>query len=232
MKIGIIGAMEQEVTLLKEHLEDMKEWKEAGVCFYSGKINEHDVVLTQSGIGKVLAGMTTTLLIGHYHVDAVINTGSAGGIGSGLKIGELVISEKLAYFDADVTAFGYSYGQMPQMPLYYEADTKLIEVAKLASEQVDLATHTGLIVTGDTFIHSQEQQDHIKTHFPDCLANEMEGAAIAQVAAQFNVPFVVIRAMSDVGDENASVNFDEFIIEAGKQSGAMVLELLSHLKER
>lgn len=229
MKIGIIGAMEQEVILLKEQLDNRKEWHEAGISFYSGMIGEHDVVVTQSGIGKVLAGLTASLLLSHYKVDCLINTGSAGGIGEGLSIGDLVISEKLAYFDADVTAFGYSYGQMPQMPLYYEANHDLVSAAQKASKQHNLVPHEGLIVSGDTFVHSKEQINQIKEHFPDVLANEMEGAAIAQVAHQYNCPFVVIRAISDVGDENASVNFDEFIIEAGKKSAEMVIHLIKQI---
>ena len=231
MKIGIIGAMEQEVVLLADSLKNKKEWHEAGVSFYSGNIGHHEVVVTQSGIGKVLAGLTATLLISHYEVDCLINTGSAGGIGDGLSIGDVVISEKLAYFDADVTAFGYSYGQMPQMPLYYEADKTLMSVAKEAASSNQLPVHSGLIVSGDTFVHSLEQINHIKEYFPEVVANEMEGAAIAQVAHQYQCPFVVIRAISDVGDENASVNFDEFIIEAGKNSAAMVIDLMEHLKE-
>ncbi len=229
MKIGIIGAMEQEVKILASELTEMKTWEEAGASFYSGKLGKHEVVLTRSGIGKTLAAVTTTLLISHYDVDVVINTGSAGGIGEGLSIGDLVISNKVAYSDVDVTAFGYEYGQMAQMPLYYEADETLVQLAMEASSSAMLNTRVGLIVSGDTFVSSEKQIQEIKEHFPDCLANEMEGAAIAHVAYQYKKPFVVIRAMSDVGDENASVNFDEFIIEAGEKSAKMVLALIAEI---
>ncbi len=223
--------MDQEVEILKNKLEDLKTWEEAGALFFSGTIGQHDVVLTKSGIGKTLAALTTTLLISHYGVDIVINTGSAGGIGEGLAIGDVVISDKVAYFDVDVTAFGYEPGQMAQMPLYYEAHEKLVQAAMEASSNNMLNGRVGLIVSGDTFVHSQKQINDIKTHFPECLANEMEGAAIAHVAHQYGVPFVVIRAMSDVGDENASVNFDEFIIEAGEKSAKMVMALIGEIKE-
>ena len=231
LKIGIIGAMDQEVEILKNKLEDLKTWEEAGALFFSGTIGQHDVVLTKSGIGKTLAALTTTLLISHYGVDIVINTGSAGGIGEGLAIGDVVISDKVAYFDVDVTAFGYEPGQMAQMPLYYEADEKLVQAAMEASSNNMLNGRVGLIVSGDTFVHSQKQILEIKADFPHCLANEMEGAAIAHVAYQYKKPFVIIRAMSDVGDENASVNFDEFIVEAGEKSAKMVLALLGEIKE-
>ena len=231
LKIGIIGAMEQEVIILRDRLEEMKSWEEAGAVFYQGLLGEHEVVVTKSGIGKTLAAVTTTLLISHYHVDIVINTGSAGGIGEGLAIGDVVISDRLAYSDVDVTAFGYEYGQMAQMPLYYQADNRLVEAAMEASSNNMLNGRVGLIVSGDTFVHSQKQINDIKMHFPECLANEMEGAAIAHVAHQYKIPFVVIRAMSDVGDENASVNFDEFIIEAGEKSAKMVIALLGEIKK-
>lgn len=229
MKIGIIGAMSEEIRLLKATITNQVEWEEAGAVFISGQLGNHEVVVVQSGIGKVLAGLTTTLLISHYHVDALINTGSAGGIGEGLAIGDLVISDKLAYHDVDVTAFGYAIGQMAGMPLFYEADPKLIKAAQTASVKSNLNGRTGLIVSGDTFVHSPEQIAVIKEKFPEVLANEMEGAAIAQVAFQYKVPFVVIRAMSDTGDESASVNFDEFILEAGRKSAEMVIELVNEL---
>ena len=231
LKIGIIGAMEQEVIILRDRLEEMKSWEEAGAVFYQGILGEHEVVVTKSGIGKTLAAVTTTLLISHYQVDIVINTGYAGGIGEGLAIGDVVISDRLAYSDVDVTAFGYEYGQMAQMPLYYQADNRLVEAAMEASSNNMLNGRVGLIVSGDTFVHSQKQINDIKMHFPECLANEMEGAAIAHVAHQYKIPFVVIRAMSDVGDENASVNFDEFIIEAGEKSAKMVIALLGEIKK-
>ena len=229
MRIGIIGAMAEEIRLLQEVMSEQKAWSEAGVTFISGKIKEQEVVLVQSGIGKVLAAITTTLLISHYQVDAVINTGSAGGIGPGLQIGDVVLSDKLAYFDADVTAFGYEMGQMAGMPLYYQADPTLIAKAEKAAKAHGLQTRTGFIVSGDTFVDNQAKIAMIKSYFPDVLANEMEGAAIAHVAHQYGVPFVVIRAMSDVGDENASVNFDEFILEAGKHSAEMVIALITEL---
>lgn len=229
MKIGIIGAMSEEIRLLRAVMSQQTEWSEAGATFISGEIGEHQVVVVESGIGKVLAAITTTLLISHYQVDVVINTGSAGGIGEGLAIGDVVIANKLAYFDADVTAFGYAMGQMAGMPLYYEADSKLIAQTEQAAQANGLKTRTGLIVTGDTFVDKQEKIDLIKSYFPEVLANEMEGAAIAHVAHQFKVPFVVIRAMSDVGDESASVNFDEFIVEAGRKSAEMVIALVKSL---
>ncbi|ANK59727.1 5'-methylthioadenosine/adenosylhomocysteine nucleosidase [Loigolactobacillus backii] len=229
MKIGIIGAMEEEVKLLQSKMDNLTHRTIAGVDFYNGVIADQTVILVRSGIGKVQAGMTTGLLLDHYAPDVVINTGSAGGIGSGLKIGDVVISSELAYHDVDATAFGYVIGQLPQQAARFSADKAWVRRVAAAAQQVALTTHVGLIVSGDQFIAGKAATDKILANFPDALASEMEGAAIAQVATQFKVPFVVIRAMSDVGDENAGVNFDDFIIDAGKQSAQMVLALIDQV---
>lgn len=231
MKIGIIGAMDQEVKILKEKMEAPMSWERAGVLFVSGTLGKHDVIVVRSGIGKVAASVTTSLLIQQYGVNMVINTGSAGGIGEGLKVGDVVFSEKLAYFDVDVTGFGYDYGQLPAgMPLYFEASKYIIEEMKKAAQKTGQQVRSGLIVTGDSFVNSPEKIAEIKSHFPEALACEMEGAAIAQTARQFNIPFLVVRAISDTADHQATMSFDEFIDEAGKRSAEMVIEFLNTIK--
>lgn len=230
MKIGIIGAMDQEVKILKEKLTDTMSWERAGALFVSGSLGRHEVIVVRSGIGKVASAVTTTLLIHQYGVNMVINTGSAGGIGEGLKVGDLVIADKLAYFDVDVTGFDYAYGQLPGgVPLYFETSEYLrMEIAK-AAEKTGLAIRKGLIVTGDTFVDSAEKIAKIKKEFPEALACEMEGAAIGQAASQFNIPFLVVRAMSDTADGEATQSFDEFIDEAGKKSAEMVIQFVENL---
>lgn len=230
MKIGIIGAMDEEVQSLQEQLQNKTLETFAGTEYWTGQLQGQDVVLARSGIGKVAAAITATLLCEHFDVDCLINTGSAGGIGKNLHIGDVVISTRLAYHDADVTAFGYAPGQMAQMPLYYEADAQLMEKAKQAAQKVALPVHIGEIVSGDQFVHSQEKIAEIQAQFPQALANEMEATAIAQVAYQFQKPFVVIRAMSDVADEEAHLSFDEFIQEAGQRSAEMVCALLAQFE--
>ncbi len=229
MKIGIIGAMQEEITVLKNSMRDKNEWVEANASFTSGKIEQIEVILVQSGIGKVNSAISATLLIAKHEVDAIINTGSAGGIGEGLAVGDVVISTELAYHDVDATVFDYVIGQVPQMPARYQADSVLLEQTKEAARKVGLKTVEGLIVTSDSFVADKKIVQRIKHNFPDALASEMEGAAIAQVCYQFNKPFVIVRAMSDVADEEAGVSFDEFIIEAGKKSGEMVKELVKNL---
>ncbi|MCA9766628.1 MAG: 5'-methylthioadenosine/adenosylhomocysteine nucleosidase [Carnobacterium sp.] len=226
MKIGIIGAMEEEIVLLKSKMLSPKECFQANVLFISGELEGHQVVLVQSGIGKVNAAIAATLLISQYGVETLINTGSAGGIGVGLAVGDIVVSSEVAYHDVDVTIFNYKIGQVPQMPARYTANQRLIEKIIAAAKNVGLHPIEGLIVTSDSFIAGKNQTEKIMTDFPDALAAEMEGAAIAQVCYQFKKPFVIVRAMSDVANEEASISFDEFIVEAGIKSANMVLELL------
>lgn len=231
MKLGVICAMEEELHALVERLVGEKETVIASQHYYSGTISGVPVVLVESGIGKVQMGMTAAVMLSQFKPDIVINTGSAGGIGEGLAVGDVVLSTAVAYHDVDATAFGYLLGQLPQQPQKFVADAALVKAIAAAAQQVGLTTRTGLIVSGDEFVASQSRITAIKAIYPDALAAEMEGAAIGQVATQFHVPFVVIRAMSDVGDENASVSFDDFIIDAGKRSAQMLLTYIDSLQQ-
>ena len=227
MKYGIICAMEEEIKELRAQLTNANEENIANMIFYSGQINDHEVVLVRAGIGKVQAGVTTAFLIENFKVDTVINSGSAGGIGTGLAVGDLVLSTGAAYHDASATVFGYKPGQLPQQPQIFEADQELLQAVSEAASQAGLQVKPGLIVTGDQFVSSQAKIAAIKEIYPQALCCEMEGAAVAQVAYQFDKPFLIVRAMSDVGDEDAGQSFDEFIIDAGKKSAQMILNLLA-----
>lgn len=227
MKYGILCAMDEEIETLKKALVDEHVVDISGVSFYEGTISGQDVVLVRSGIGKVQAGLTTALLITQFNVSVVINSGSAGGIGKGLHVGDVVLSTQTAYHDVDARAFNYVYGQLPGQPARFDADKSWVALLKKAAESTGLNVKTGLIVSGDQFIASHEAVEKILSHFPDALSSEMEGAAVGQVAHQFNTPYVVVRAMSDVGDENAGVSFDDFIVEAGKRSAQMLLALFA-----
>ena len=209
MKYGIICAMEEEIKALRAQLTNANEENIANMIFYSGQINDHEVVLVRAGIGKVQAGVTTAFLIENFKVDAVINSGSAGGIGTGLAVGDLVLSTGAAYHDASATVFGYKPGQLPQQPQIFEADQELLQAVSEAASQAGLQVKPGLIVTGDQFVSSQAQIAAIKKIYPQALCCEMEGAAVAQVAYQFDKPFLIVRAMSDVGDEDAGQSFDD-----------------------
>ncbi len=228
MKFGIIAAMEEELKTLLLALEDKKEVVVLGKTYYEGRIGQHEVVLVQSGIGKVLSAMSVTILAETFGVDAIINTGSAGAVSEGLAIGDVVIADRLVYHDVDVTAFGYAYGQMAGQELYFWADSDLMAKLQAVLAQEGQESHLGLIATGDSFIADPDRVAAIKHHFPEVLAVEMEGAAIAQAAQAAGKPFLVIRAMSDTAQGDANITFDEFILEAGKRSAQTLLALLEN----
>lgn len=229
MKVGIIGAMEQEVTLLRDKIENRQTLTLAGCEIYNGTLNGVEVALLKSGIGKVAAALGTTLLLELCKPDVVINTGSAGGLAPTLKVGDIVVSDEVRYHDADVTAFGYEPGQMAGCPAAFVADDKLIAAAELVIKQLDLNAVRGLVVSGDAFINGAAPLASIRTTFPQAIAVEMEATAIGHVCHQFKVPFVVVRAISDVADQKSHLSFDEFLSVAAKQSSLMVENLLVQL---
>ena len=231
MKIGIIAAMPEELAYLIQHLENAGQEKILDNTYHTGKIGAVELVLVESGIGKVMSAMSVAILADHFQVDAVINTGSAGAVASGIAVGDVVIADKLAYHDVDVTAFGYDYGQMAQQPLYFESDKKFISLIQESLSKLDQTWHLGLIATGDSFVAGEDKIRAIKEHFPQVLAVEMEGAAIAQAAQALNLPFLVVRAMSDNANHEASVSFDEFIVEAGRRSAQALMTLLQSIKD-
>ncbi len=230
MKIAVIGAMEQEVELLRNTLTNAQTETIANSEFTKGSIDGKDVILLKSGIGKVNAAMSTTILLQKYQPDVVINTGSAGGFDENLDVGAIVISDDVRHHDCDVTAFGYEIGQMAGMPAGFKADAKLIEVAKEAVTEV--GTHSfavGLICSGDVFMADPKRVEEVRKNFPTMKACEMEAAGVAQVCYQFDTPFVVIRSLSDIAGKQSNISFDEFLPVAAKHSTEVVLKAISKL---
>ena len=228
--VAIIGAMEQEIALLQSRIAQPQHEKVAHVAITRGTLAGKPVLLAQSGIGKVNAAITTTILLEKYQAACVINTGSAGGLQGGMKQGDVVVGIQTAHHDADATAFGYAIGQLPQMPARYEADAALVEHAARAAIAFDgAAIHRGLIVSGDQFINHPDKIARIRAHFPDALAVEMEAAAIAQTCYQFARPYVIIRALSDLADGEAEYSFETFLQMAATHSAEMVENLVKSL---
>lgn len=227
MKYGIIAAMPQELAILVANLEDGKQTEVLGRTYHEGRLGQHQVVLVQSGIGKVMSAMSVAILADRFGVDVIVNTGSAGALAEGIAIGDVVVADRLVYHDVDLTAFGYPYGQMSGQELYFPADGPLLEKLTQVLAEQDQVSHVGLIATGDSFIAGQDKIAAIRSHFPSVLAVEMEGAAIAQAALAAGKPFLVIRAMSDTAQGDANITFDEFIIEAGKRSAQALLAFLA-----
>lgn len=229
MRIGIIGAMAQEVKILRSYMQEPKVTEIAGCTIYEGRINNTEVALLQSGIGKVAAAVGTTLLLQLAKPNIVINTGSAGGLDASLEVGDIVISTEVRHHDVDVTAFGYEKGQLPTNPPAFLPDEQLAEVALKESQKMGLNAVSGLICSGDLFVNGVEMIGKIRSDFPNVVAVEMEAAAIAQVCHAFSVPFVVIRAISDVADKVSHLSFDKFLPLAAEKSSTVVLTVLNCL---
>jgi len=236
MKAGIIGAMEPEVAILKAKLENCETLTHAGYTFYKGQLNGNDVVIVQSGIGKVAAALATAILIDKFQPDYVVNTGSAGGFEQSLKVGDIVISSEVRYHDVDLTAFGYEIGQLPANPAAYIPHPSLVKAAQAGISQLEacegnsIQTLVGLITTGDTFMTKDDDIAKARANFPTMAAVEMEGAAIAHTCHQFNVPFVIIRSMSDIAGKESPTSFEAYLETASVNSSQLVMNMLDVLK--
>jgi adenosylhomocysteine nucleosidase len=232
--IGIIGAMEDEVALLREYLGNYQTLKTGEFEFYSGTLEGKQVVLLRSGIGKVRAAVGCATLIHLFKPDFIINTGSAGGIEPALRFGDAVISTGLVYHDVDVTAFNYAPGQLPGQPTVFPVDEALIIRAEQAVDELkgehilpqDFNHRRGLIGSGDVFMWEAERIAAVRRLFPDLAAVEMEGAAIAHCCRLFSVPALVIRALSDVAGAESPAAFKEFLPLASRNSAEIVRRIV------
>ncbi|MGN0335281.1 MAG: 5'-methylthioadenosine/adenosylhomocysteine nucleosidase [Lachnospiraceae bacterium] len=229
--IGIIGAMEEEVAALKEKMQVTRVVSRAGMDFCEGTLNGKNVVVVRSGIGKVNAGLCTQILADVFEVTHLINTGIAGSLEARIDIGDIVISTEALQHDMDATQFGYPPGQIPRMDtLSFPADERMIALAKAACEKVNPEVHviTGLVVTGDQFIASREVKNKIRENFRG-MCTEMEGAAIAQAAWLNQIPFVIIRAISDKADDSAEMDYPTFERQAIIHSVRLTEEMIGQM---
>ena len=230
MKIGIIGAMELEIDSLRASIESCKETKIGRFVFYEGSLNGIEVVLLLSGIGKVSASVATTLLIERYNPSLIINTGTAGGLGD-TSVHDIILATEVRHHDVDVTAFGYEIGQQAQMPPAFIANTQWTERLKQVAERYSHTLHYGHVVSGDSFISSPTRLQEIANTFPKAKAVEMEAAAIAQTCYLLNIPFVMLRAISDKAGEGNAVSYETFVVEAGKLSATIIKAFLASISE-
>lgn len=234
---GVVGAMDSEVAtlrslLMRDGVSAFTETAYAGLTFYGGGIGGNRVVLVKSGIGKVNAARCTQILIDRYTPDYVVNTGIAGGIGEGLAVGDVVIGAELVQHDFDVTAFGHARGYLctgvnPKEPTVFRSDKALVEAFRAAASSVldPVRVKTGRIASGDQFISSPDVKRDLAGTF-GAAAAEMEGCAIAQTAAYAGVPFIVIRAISDLADGSAAGSFDALEREAADLSASIIEKLV------
>lgn len=229
--IGIIGAMDEEVSKLKECLTDVEIDTAASMAFYKGKMSGRNVVIVRSGIGKVNAAICAQILADKYHVSAIINTGIAGSLNAKINIGDIVLSRDTLQHDMDAAAFGYDLAVIPRMEnSVFKGDEELIQLAKEVCEEKlpNINVFEGRVVSGDQFISDKVKKEWLINHFSaDCT--EMEGAAIAHAAYLNNIPFLIIRAISDKADDSAHMDYPAFEAMAIQNSVIILKSIIEKL---
>ena len=227
-KLAIMGAMQEEIDPLLEFFKDYKVINYADNNYYELTYNGLDIVIAHSKIGKVFASLTASTLIQKFSCDTLLFSGVAGAINPALNIGDLIVATKLCQHDLDITAFGHPYGFVPGGKVFVESSKELLALAKKVAEKENLKVIEGIIATGDQFIHSNTTKEFIeKTFKADAL--EMEGASVAVVCDALNIPFFILRAISDSANMDAGFDFDEFLQSSAKISSNYLIKIVDEL---
>lgn len=224
-KIGIMGAMVEEIEPLLEYYQNYETIEFAENKFYCVDLGENQLYMAYSKIGKVFASLTASALIIKFGCEKILFSGVAGAVSSDLKVGDLIVANRLCQHDLDITAFGHPFGYVPEGKVFVNADASLIEMANKVALEQNLNLKIGTIATGDQFVASSERKNFILNEFKaDAL--EMEGASVAVVCHALNIPFLVLRSISDAADVDASFDFDEFLKSSAKISANFLVDLV------
>lgn len=226
--LGVIGAMEEEVEILKEKMDIKETVTVAGMEFYNGTLADKNIVLVRSGVGKVNMATCTQILVDKFGVDALVNSGVAGTMDEELNQGDIVISTDAVQHDFDTTVFGDPLGEISRLGVrFFEADKDMIEISKKAAANVDgMTIKEGRVASGDQFVAGGDIADRIKENFGDVSAVEMEGASMAQVAYLNEIPFVILRSISDKANGEADLSYEEFLPIAAKNASTLLEEFI------
>jgi len=227
-KIAIMGAMPEEIAPLLERVEDVKKVDYANNSYYEATYRGKELVIAYSKIGKVFSSLTATTLLEKFGCSTLLFSGVAGAINPNLKIGDLIIADKLCQHDLDISIFGHDFGYVPEGAKFVESDEKLREIAKEVASKNNLSVIEGTIATGDQFVASNERKEFISSNF-QADALEMEGASVAVVCDALNVPFFILRAISDTANDDAGVDFDEFMVGSAKISANFILDIVDSI---
>ncbi|NWF66722.1 MAG: 5'-methylthioadenosine/adenosylhomocysteine nucleosidase [Campylobacterales bacterium] len=228
MTIGIMGAMVEEIEPILEYYKEYEIVEYASNKFFIVQNEDKKLVIAYSKIGKVFASITAVTMIEKFGSEKILFSGVAGAINEQLKIGDLIVATKLCQHDVDITAFGHPFGYIPEGKVFIEADKGLIEIAKNVSSDLNIELKDGVIATGDQFIADSAKKEWIKNNFhADAL--EMEGASVAVVCDSLNIPFLILRAISDSADMDASFSFDEFLKTSAKVSAEFIISMVKKL---
>jgi len=229
MKIGIMGAMREEIEPILELVDEVKtEIDYASNKYYEAKYNNQELIIAYSKIGKVNSALTAATMIEKFGIDIMLFSGVAGAINEELKIGDLIIATKLAQHDLDITAFGHPYGYVPESKIFVESDERLNKIAKNVAKNLDIKLLEGIIATGDQFIADAEKKEWIRKTF-NADALEMEGASVGFVCDALNIPFFILRAISDSADMDAGFDFDKFLEGSAKNSAKFLMNMVDEL---
>ncbi|MDR1615034.1 MAG: 5'-methylthioadenosine/adenosylhomocysteine nucleosidase [Campylobacteraceae bacterium] len=231
MNIAIMGAMVEEITPLLERFGEYKTVEIANNKFYTLKYKNIDVTVAYSKIGKVNAALTASILINRFGAEKLLFSGVAGAIRDDLHIGDLIAAEALVQHDLDITVFGHPYGFVPESKVLIKADTKLLKAAQETAKALNLTLKSGIIATGDQFICDGAKKEWIRKTF-EADAIEMEGAGVAFVCDALNIPFFILRAISDAADAHAGFDFDEFLQSSSKISADFIISMLDKLEKQ
>ncbi len=231
MKIAIMGAMVEEIEPLLEFLGDYKSTKVAGNTYYSAKYKGLDLIIAYSKIGKVFASLTASTMIQSFGAEKLLFSGVAGAINPKLNIGDLIVATKLCQHDLDITAFGHPFGFVPEGAVFIESDKELLKISKEVAKNLGKTLQEGIIATGDQFVADEKRKEWIsKTFNADAL--EMEGASVAVVCKALNIPFFILRSISDSADMDAGFSFEEFLNSSAKISAEFVIAMLDVLAKK
>ena len=230
MKIAIMGAMPEEVAPILEKLQDYKTTEYANNKYYEATYKGVELVIAYSKIGKVFSTLTATTMIQHFGCDKLLFSGVAGAISPTLKVGDLIIATKLSQHDLDITAFGHPFGFVPEGGVFVETDKDLVALGKTVAAEMGKTVQEGTIATGDQFVANEERKNWIGSTF-NADALEMEGASVAVVCDALNVPFFILRAISDAADMDASFSFDEFLETSAVESAEFVMKMVDRIVE-
>lgn len=228
-KIGVIFAMKEELDEVLKQVDIKNEFNVFGLDFYSVIFKDTECILVECGVGKVNAARTTQIMIDVMKVDYIINVGVAGGVSNSLNVCDIVIGEKLVQHDFDITAFDHAKGYIPNVGVYLNSDEYLLRIAEKEKESFNETNfHKGVIASGDIFCTSEKMSKKINEKF-NALCVDMEGASIAQVAYLSGVPFLVVRSISDIPNNNNKITYEEFLEESSKVVAKFLLSMIEKI---
>jgi adenosylhomocysteine/aminodeoxyfutalosine nucleosidase len=223
-----MGAMVEEITPLLEKFKEYETVEFAKNRFYVLKYKGIDITIAYSKIGKVNAALTASVLINRFGAEKLLFSGVAGAVDATLHIGDLIAASSLVQHDLDITVFGHPYGFVPESKVFIKSDEKLLQIAYETADKLGLTLKSGIIATGDQFINDGAKKEWIKNTF-NANAIEMEGAGVAFVCDALNVPFFILRAISDAADAKAGFDFDEFLQSSSKISADFIIAMLDKM---